>query len=158
MIALRLFLVLVVSSLLSGCNVSDDIKAMKADVNALKVDIKMLRSFLSSFPTPTQCPEPGERSARVCHYTLKITKAIDVNKGWFRATIPEKVVTDGKIDCEEARKKDPDLMNYPCLDPGTFHYWEYAFIVDGKKPSEGKTYEFENEPINHHLIVVKEVP
>jgi hypothetical protein len=168
MIALRLLLVLIVSSLVTGCNVSDDIKAVRADIStdfkaidadikSLKTDIKMLRNFLASFPTPTQCPDPGVHSSRICHYQFTITKQLDAKKAWYSGQIPKKVVEEAYTGCEAMRKKNSDLENYQCVDPKMYKYWEYAFIVEGEALKEQHTYEFVSNPMTDHLKMVKEV-
>jgi len=160
MILRRLLTVFVFATLLTGCDdvkkIREEAELLDKDIQTLKTDIKLLRNFLQSIPTPSQCPDPGEHTARICHYTLKILEPMPKHEHWYKVTIPTGVIEKAQADCEKVRANFPDLANYPCSNPKKYKHWEYAIYVEGKIEAK-KSYSFVNDPVTNHLIVIQEV-
>src|SRR5262245_1958836 len=70
--------------------------SLREHVSALTTDIQLLRGFLMAFPTPSQCPDPGVKTTKICRYKLKILERIedpkDPKENYFKAQIDEHVV------------------------------------------------------------------
>src|SRR5437867_3305934 len=74
MIVLRLLAVLIFSALLTGCDVGEDVKALKGEISALKDDITALKTRIQYYFPKPPCNPPGKHSIDSCFYRLKITQ------------------------------------------------------------------------------------
>jgi hypothetical protein len=121
-------------------------------VDKAKSDIRNLRALLSSVPKPAACPPPGEHTNKVCGYHLQIKKPLNNHKGWYLASIPDEVIKQAKTDCEEAKKRNPEMGDHTCVNPDFYPHTDYAIQVDGTV-SDNQVYDFVNDPVTDHLMV-----
>jgi hypothetical protein len=144
-----------------------EIKAVKADVMAVKHNIKLLRVFLMGSKTPVECPEPGMPTTKLCHYTLQINGPYESTdnvkgKGWFSGMVPKWVVEQGYKDCMTFRDSHEDYTGLTCPDPKGYTYRTYVFPLDAKgggnlKVKEGQTWLLVNDPVTNHLVALKQI-
>lgn len=128
MAILRLMVVFVSASLLSGCY-------LWGDFNSLKADLRSLKAVLRSTPLPTGCQLPGTPQPRVCYYVLHV-EPFDKTKHMFKGHVPKRVVEEAYKACLRARdeylsRHSTARNDFVCRDPASYSYAWYGFVIDG---------------------------
>lgn len=151
MIPLRILAVLLLAVFFAGCDVVDDIKALKADIRALRV-------YLMAQPSPLGCHAPGMHEySNTCYYRLQITDDKDKAKGRYKGKFASDVYEKDVKDCEEAKKTlRPEFKDlaYDCPKPEDNPGRDviYTFRVEGNPVLEvGKIYDFDSVPETRFL-------
>lgn len=149
MIVVRIFAVLIFSSLLSGCYIL-------GDYNSLKRDIKLFKDYLRALPPPSECKVPGEPQARVCYYKLKVEPFEGGEPGLYKGHVPKSVVEFGNKECQEVKKRyenDQDGKSFFCPNPEQYSYTWYGFRMRDttKVLNKNVEYDFISEPGSNYL-------
>jgi hypothetical protein len=157
MMRLKTFAVAIVATFLVGCDLPDDIRALKTDIRAFK-------AYLRSIPPPNDCGFPGTPQPRLCYYKLKVKPDGKAPKGSFIGHIPKEVVEEGYTACMEYKDKIPD-KDFACQEAKSYRYAWFGFKIYGDIPDLTKNvaYEFVNVPNSDflrlgtpHEVVVKD--
>ena len=143
---LRGLAVLLFVMVFTGCDVVDDIKALKADIRALRV-------YLMALPSPQGCRAPGMHEySTSCYYKIQITDDKDKAQGQYKGRTAPEVYEQSVKDCEEAKKTlRPEFKDlaYECPKASEYPDREvsYTFKVEGKPVLDvGRVYEFDSIP------------
>jgi len=133
MIILRSLIVLIFSPLLTGC--------VLENVEKLKTDVRLLKSYLRAQPSPRDCGPPGTSQPMICNYRLIVK---NISGDLFQGYVDPEVVRDGVTSCQnlfenKTYEDDTDMIykGFKCLKEDNYRYFLYEFTIEGTKPSNG---------------------
>jgi hypothetical protein len=133
------------------------------EIKALKADIKAMRVYLQSLPEPYECRGPGmQETSLSCYYKIKITDTKYGEKGLYKGVIAEDVYKASVEQCKNAMKDlraEFEHLRYECEKPDEQPYKDvvYAFYVDGNpKLKVNEVYEFESVSGSRHLLQMEQ--
>jgi hypothetical protein len=154
----RLLAVIIVPALLGGCDVGDDIRALKADIAAL-------RTLVMALPLTNKCGEIGVETSKVCTYQLKVTDDTDKANHLYIGIIDPGLYKQDPEVCKKGsqmkRRKGFENLPWDCdeIYPDPDSATEYAFHVDNDTDiKKGGTYQFRNVAYKTHLKKIRECP
>jgi hypothetical protein len=140
----KIFAVLVLNSILSGCQ----LYSAPENIESLKADIKLLKANLRT-PPSSYCGAPGVNQNVLCQYKLIVKK---IHGDLYQGIIDPQQVPKGYEDCvkfteqlKQEKNSEWMLKDYECVDPKNYNNTIYVFKIEGEA-HEGEPAEYYSTP------------